>query len=79
MTLWAALWRCNNREGRTRFVMWADGMPKLFRTRAAARKWIEETHGYIRRRADLRSEPHGWIMPLPVRVEITVKNLNSDK
>jgi hypothetical protein len=46
-------------------------LPVLFRTRAEARRWIEANHGYIRRRPDLQREPHGWRMPIAVRVEVT--------
>jgi hypothetical protein len=48
----------------------ADLLPALFRTRREARAWIEREYGYIRRRPDLRAEPHGWRMPVAVRVEI---------
>ena len=37
--------------------------PKLFRTRAKARKWRDEIFGYIRNRPDLKAEPHGWRLP----------------
>lgn len=48
-------------------------MPRLFLTRRACREWIERTHSYIKHRKDLREEPHGWRMPVPVRVVIQVQ------
>jgi hypothetical protein len=45
--------------------------PALFPTRAAARAWIEDNWGYLRTRFDLKSAPHGWKMPVPVRVVVT--------
>ena len=70
-TRWGALWRSeNNLEGRERCIMWESECPMLFRTRAQARKWIHENYGYIAKRPDLRREPHGWRMPVPVRVEV---------
>lgn len=44
----------------------------LFRTRSEAREWIEKEYGYLRTRPDLQAEPHGWKMPIPVRVVIGV-------
>lgn len=44
-----------------------------FRTRRAAAAFIKDRYGYIAERADLRREPHGWKMPVPVRVRITVE------
>ena len=47
----------------------------VFATRAAARLYIEVHYGYIARRPDLHAEPHGWKMPRPVRVKVTVTRL----
>ena len=44
----------------------------VFRTRADVRAWINEHYGYLRSRPDLRAYPHGWLMPVPVKVEVTV-------
>lgn len=69
---WGALWRSSNRlDGTSRHLLYEHGVIKLFVTRAAARQWIEEQYGYIRRRDDLKHEPHGWQMPVAVRVCIT--------
>lgn len=44
----------------------------LFATKAAASTYIAKEHGYIARRPDLLAEPHGWTVPVPVRVTVTV-------
>lgn len=50
-----------------------EGCEKLlFTTRKAARDFIEEKFGYIRERQDLRCEPHGWRVPKPVRVCVSI-------
>jgi len=46
----------------------APGWPQLFRTRRECRAFIEEHHGYIRRRDDLQAM--GWRMPRAVMVSI---------
>ena len=46
------------------------GWPQLFRTRRECREWIEEHHGYIRERPDLRAAPHHWRVPRAVMVSI---------
>lgn len=74
---WAVMWRCQNRMDGYR--AWLLGSPDhqcrtlLFDTRAAAREFIAEKYGYIRTRPDLRREPHGWEMPMPVKVKIEVR------
>lgn len=50
----------------------------LFNTRRQCRAWIEEAWGYLRTRPDLRAEPHGWRMPRPVRVSVTVTEVCRD-
>jgi hypothetical protein len=71
---WAAQWRSRNRlDGYCEHLCFEPvGIPKLFTTRAAARAWIKERYGYIAQRPDLRREPHGWMMPRPVRVKISI-------
>lgn len=69
---WGLLWRSRNRlDGLKEYLMY-DGraLPVLFVTRSDARAWAERQYGYIRHRADLRREPHGWMLPRPVRVSI---------
>jgi len=74
---WGALWRSKcSLDGERKHVMFHKGLPALFDTRKEAAAWIKETHGYIAKRQDLRTEPHGWRMPLPVRVKITMRPLD---
>ena len=44
----------------------------LFLTRRDAKEHIEEHFGYIKNRPDLRAEPHGWKMPVAVKVILTI-------
>lgn len=44
------------------------GWPQLFRTRRACRAWIEEHHGYLRTRDDLKRM--GFRLPRAVMVSI---------
>lgn len=80
--LWAAKSdetnRLDGRKVRLRIRWWnapkqVHGQPfMLFHTRRECRAWITEEFGYIRRRPDLQAEPHGWRVPKPVRVTVTV-------
>jgi len=71
--LWGAEWYSKNRlDGVCRHLMWSDGLPTIFKTRKAAREWIKSEYGYLPRRADLRREPHGWRMPMPVKIVVSV-------
>lgn len=69
---WGALWRSRNRvDGLRRYILCGNElMPAMFRTRREAREWIEAHYGYIRKREDLKAEPHGWMLPTPVRLSI---------
>ena len=69
---WGARWRSENRlDGQREYLLSeGNGFPVLFRTRAKARLWIEYHYGYIRTRPDLCADPHGWRMPVAVRVEV---------
>ncbi len=70
---WAALWRSENRlDGKTEYIICENLSPVLFKTRKKTREFIEERYGYIRERKDLREEPHGWKIPRPVRVKISI-------
>lgn len=69
--IWVLVWRSENSlDGKCRYIMAAEG---LFDTRAKARKHADENYGYIRERPDLRKEPHGWRMPLPVRAILSIE------
>ena len=71
---WGLLWRSQSKlGGLTRHIMCEDQKPLLFLTRAEARLYARKTYGYIRSRPDLRNEPHGWQMPLAVRVKVAVE------
>jgi len=71
---WGVLWRSKNKlDGVNQHLLCrVNGTTVLFRTRRKARVWVELTHGYIRTRPDLRAAPHGWRMPIPVRVKVEV-------
>jgi hypothetical protein len=72
--VWAAMWRSENRiDGKNRHLLNENCLPVLFRTRRAAREYIEKRYGYIRTSKDLQVEPHGWRMPIPIRVNIQPK------
>ena len=72
MSLWGMEWYSHNRrDGVTRHLIWRDGLPLLFTTRAECREAIDRMWGYIRGRPDLRAEPHGWRVPRAVRVTVT--------
>jgi len=69
--LWGAKWKSVNLlDGCREHLIWHNMLPALFRSRAECRAFIEREYGYIRNRPDLRSEPHGWRMPRPVKVSI---------
>lgn len=74
---WAIKWRSSNRlDGDSQHIMCGHaGLPIVFRTKREAQTYIRRQYGYIARRPDLKAEPHGWKMPIPVRVEICVKEL----
>ena len=44
----------------------------MFATRKAARDHINKEWGYIKTRQDLREYPHGWLMPRPVRITVSI-------
>lgn len=74
--LWGALWRSENLldGARSHIINRRDCLPALFCTRLAARMFIIQEYGYIRERPDLRAEPHGWKLPIPVRVKISLSS-----
>lgn len=73
MNLWAALWRSNCLlDGKREHIIYEDLKPALFRTRQTTRDFINEKYGYIATRPDLQNEPHGWRMPIPVKVKVKV-------
>jgi hypothetical protein len=48
-----------------------------FKTKREATAFIRDRYGYIAKRRDLKAEPHGWKMPIPVRVRISVEPMSS--
>jgi len=79
-TRWAILWPSENKlEGKRNLLMGnaSTEMVWLFLTRNHARM-CQECRGYnemLRRRPDLRAEPHGWRARRPVKVKVTVETV----
>lgn len=76
-SLWAIKFVSENRlDGRQENVLIDSEvdtrLPRLFRTRSAARSFVRDAYGYIAKRPDLRAEPHGWKMPQVVRVSLQI-------
>jgi hypothetical protein len=70
---WGLLWQSSsNLDGERAHIICDNCMPALFRTRQQARDYANERYGYIRNRADLRGEPHGWRMPIPVQMSVGI-------
>lgn len=75
---WAALWTSRNQlDGLTRHLIYENGVPALFPKRRFARNFIRAQYGYIATRADLRAEPHGWRLPVAVKVTVTLSSPNT--
>ena len=69
--MWGMKWRSeNNLDGKMEHLMYKNCFPLLFRTRREARFFIADKWGFLKNRPDLKKEPHGWKMPIPVKVEI---------
>lgn len=76
VNLWALVWRGENKiDGKRNHIINKNCVPLLFLTRQQAREYNEEHYGYIRQRPDLREEPHGWKMPLPIKVKVVNQSL----
>lgn len=69
---WAVKWRSANRidGARQHFMSDTRGLPMIFDTKHQAQAFIAGNYGYIAKRS--RKEPHGWKMPIAVRVTITI-------
>ena len=75
VVLWGALWReKNSRDGKSEELICANGFPVMFKTRDESRQYIDEKYGYLKSRPDLKSEPHGWKLPIPIRVSVSRKD-----
>ena len=70
---WGVMWRSDSAfERRSRHLMYENRIPLMFSTRREAREWIKNNYGYISGRPDLQIEPHGWKMPVPVKVRVVL-------
>ena len=71
---WGAKWYSKNRlDGVVERILFHEYKPAMFPTKKEAMEFIKEKYGYIATRKDLRVEPHGWRMPKPVKLKITLK------
>jgi hypothetical protein len=70
---WAIMWRSTSELNGD--FMWNGSTPYLFRTKREAKALIDEKWGYIKDRPDLRAEPHGWRLPVPVKVEVIIREV----
>lgn len=72
---WGILERSRNKlDGYREHLMHEDGgKVALFQTRKQAQDYAERHLGYLRNRPDLRAEPHGWMLPKPIRLTVTYK------
>ena len=72
---WGAIWRSENRvDGKREHpLMGPSGLPWIFKSRREAQNYIDMTYGYIRRRPDLRAEPHGWKIPVARKIKVRVE------
>jgi len=69
--LWAAQWRSKNKlDGETTHIIKVNLIPALFKTKRECLAFIKEKYGYIAMRKDLRIDPHGWKVPIPIKVRI---------
>lgn len=69
-----------NVDGVSEMLFWGgfwnpQGQKFLFRTKRECKAHIDRYWGYIKARKDLREYPHGWLLPVPVRVNITAKEV----
>ena len=70
-TLWAVQWRSKNKlDGEKRHIIHDHYTPLIFSTKKECSEYISWRYGYIKSRKDLRREPHGYLMPIPVKVKI---------
>lgn len=73
---WGVQWRSKNLTcGEVKHFMRDpnNGDVVLFATRKESEAYIHDRYKYMANRKDLRREPHGWRMPVAVKVKVTVK------
>ena len=79
MNKWGVLQRRSDKciDGPSERIMtvlpWSFWGPVVFQTRREAREWIKQHFGYVAKRNDLRESPHGWLVPIPVKIEIETR------
>ena len=69
---WGVMWRSDSAFQQSRHFMYEKRLPVMFVTRREAREWIKKNYGYVAQRPDLQGEPHGWKMPVPVKVRVVL-------
>ena len=57
---------------------WNYFYPVVFQTRREAREHIEKHYGYRRNRPDLKAAPHGWTVPMPVKIRVIVEEIENE-
>ena len=70
---WGVMWRSDSAFDRlSRHLIYRKRIPVMFFTRREAREWIKKHYGYISERPDLQRKPHGWKMPVPVKLRVVL-------
>jgi len=75
---WAILWRETEQsiDGANSHLIGDPeqfGRTRLFKTRKQAQENIRANYNYIAKRTDLRRAPHGWRMPVPIKVAVIIE------
>lgn len=78
---WALLHRTSAAciDGAREWFQWDGLKPVLFRTRQEARQFAKEKYGRDAKRPDLKAYPHGWLMPVPVKVRVVLERVRAAK
>ncbi|MFH2141393.1 MAG: hypothetical protein ABIJ97_03145 [Bacteroidota bacterium] len=70
---WCTLNRSKNKlDGYREHIEMESCKPVLFHTKKEALKHIKENYQEYKRN-DLRAEPHGWLMPIPIKIKLTIE------
>ena len=70
---WGISWVSKGVDGR--HLLWKNCRPLFFDTKKKAKSYIDINYGYIKYRTDLRTKPHLWRMPKPVRAVLILKEI----
>lgn len=74
---WGILIRARNKlDGYTEHLMYENTKPVIFKTRREAQIFAKERFGYVKNRPDLKAEPHGWLPPKVLKVELEFRVAN---